>query len=119
MMHQTTAHHTCKNCHNNFKGSFCNYCGEKVYTEHDKSIKHVLEEALHFVSHFEGKLLATIKSIILKPGKYSSDFCYGIRRKYYQPVSLFLLMVILYLLFPKMQGLNMRFETYVSPDYSY
>lgn len=116
---QQTLHHTCKNCTNNFKGTYCNYCGEKVYDEHDKSIKHVVEEALHFFSHFEGKLLTTIKSIAFTPGKYSADFCNGIRKKYYQPISLFLLLVILYLLFPKMQGLNMKLETYTSANYSY
>lgn len=25
----------CKNCGNRFQGSFCNRCGEKVYTDHD------------------------------------------------------------------------------------
>jgi hypothetical protein len=118
-MHNTPTHHTCKNCHNNFKGNYCNYCGEKAYNEHDKSIKHVLEEALHFFSHFEGKLFTTVKTIITKPGKYSFDYCHGIRKKYYQPISLFLLLVVLYLLFPKMQGLNMKLDTYVSSEYSY
>jgi hypothetical protein len=118
-MQYTATHHTCKNCHNNFKGKYCNHCGEKVYDEHDKSVRHVLGEALHFLSHFEGKLLTTIRTIVTKPGKFSLDFCHGIRKKYYQPISLFLLLVVIYLLFPKMQGLNMRFETYVSPEYSY
>jgi hypothetical protein len=116
---QQSLHHTCKNCNYNFKGNYCNHCGEKVYDVHDKSIKHIAEEATHFLIHFEGKLLTTIKSFIFHPGKYSTDYCYGIRKKYYQPVSLYLLLVVLYLLFPKMQGLNMKLETYTSPYYSY
>ena len=46
--------HKCKNCGNFFYGNYCNICGEKVYTEHDKSILHFFEDAVHFLTHFEG-----------------------------------------------------------------
>ncbi len=100
----------CMNCGYNFAGKFCNACGEKVYHEHDKSLTHFFEEGLHFMTHFEGKFLTTLKTIILSPGKVSLDYCNGIRKKYFKPFSLFLLLVIIYLLFPLTQGLNMRAE---------
>jgi hypothetical protein len=111
--------HECKNCGKHFTENYCNHCGEKFHTENDKSLKHILEEAVHFTTHFESKLLLTIKTIAVAPGKFSLDFCNGIRKKYFKPISLFLLFVVLYLLFPKMQGLNMRLETYVSDEYNY
>jgi hypothetical protein len=100
----------CMNCGHNFAGKFCNACGEKVYHEHDKSLTHFFEEGLHFMTHFEGKFLTTLKTIISSPGKVSLDYCNGIRKKYFKPFSLFLLLVIIYLLFPLTQGLNMRAE---------
>ena len=99
---------TCKNCGNSFSGKFCNSCGEKVYGEHDRSLFHFFEEGFHFVTHFEGSFLTTIKTFILSPGKVSDDYCYGIRKKYFKPLSLFLLLVVIYLLFPRFEGLNMR-----------
>jgi hypothetical protein len=98
----------CKNCGHSFKGKFCNNCGEKVYTEKDKSVRHLFEEAFHFVTHFEGNFFNTLKAIFTKPGQLSDDYCHGIRKKYFKPLSFFLLLVIIYLLFPVFEGLNMK-----------
>lgn len=49
----------------------------------------------------------------------SADYVTGIRKKYFKPVSFFLLIVITYLLFPRFPGLNMKFSTYVSGDYNF
>jgi hypothetical protein len=111
--------HICKNCGNSFSGKFCNNCGEKVYAEHDRKIGHLIEEGFHFITHFEGSFFTTIRTILTKPGKLSADYCAGIRKKYFKPVSLFLLLVVIYLLFPFFKGLNMNYYTYVSPDWQY
>lgn len=110
---------TCKTCGNSFIGKYCNQCGEKVYTEHDKSIVHVADEVLHFVTHFEGTFLTTIKTIFTRPGKLSFDYCNGSRKKYFKPISLFLLCIVIYLLFPKFDGLNMKFYSFISPQNNY
>lgn len=110
---------TCKNCGNNFCGKFCNNCGEKVYTHHDKSIGHIFEEGFHFLTHFEGSFLTTLKTVFTKPGKFSLEYCNGLRKKYFKPVSLFLLLVVLYLLFPRFAGLNMKLSTYASEQYDF
>jgi hypothetical protein len=111
--------HTCRNCHHSFSGNYCNNCGEKSFHDKDKSLGHVFAEGFHFLTHFEGKFLTTIKTIVRSPGKFSLDYCNGVRKKYFKPVSLFLLLVVLYLLFPRMQGLNMKLQTYVNTDYNY
>ncbi len=111
--------HTCKNCSQSFSGKYCNNCGEKVYSENDKKLSHFLGEAFHFSTHLDGKFFRTIKTIFSSPGKLSLDYCDGIRIKYYKPLSLFLLVIILYLLFPMAKGLNMVFNTYLSTQYNY
>lgn len=102
----------CKNCGHKFKGKFCNKCGEKVITDHDKSVIHFFEEAFHFLTHFEGKFLTTFKTIFTRPGKISDDYCDGIRKPYFKPLSFFMLLVIVYLLFPLLSGLNMELKFY-------
>ncbi len=109
----------CKNCGNEFAGKYCNACGEKVYAAHDKSIKHLFEEAFHFLTHLEGSFFTTIKTIFGKPGQFSLDYCNGLRKKYFKPVSYFMMLVILYLLFPRFQGLNMKLDTYVAEPYGF
>jgi hypothetical protein len=99
---------TCKNCGNRFIGKYCNQCGEKVYTEHDRTALHFFEEGFHFLTHFEGTFFTTIKTLFSKPGQVSVDYSYGIRKRYFKLLSLFLLLVVLYLLFPVFEGLNMK-----------
>jgi hypothetical protein len=104
---QTTSH-ICKNCNQSFTGKYCNHCGEKLFSEKDKSVWHFFEEGLHFITHFEGTFFNTIKKIFAQPGQLSVDYCNGKRKTYFKPLSLFLLLVVLYLLFPVFEGLNMR-----------
>lgn len=98
---------TCINCGSTITDRFCSHCGEKVFSEHDKTIGHFLHEAFHFLTHLDGKFLTSLKAVFLKPGLLSLEYCQGIRKKYFKPVSLFLVGVIIYLLFPLLQGLNM------------
>ncbi len=104
---------TCKNCGNHFTGKYCNECGEKVYTEHDRTAFHFLEEGFHSLTHFEGTFFTTIKTIFTKPGQVSIDYTYGIRKKYFKLLSLFFLLVVIYLLFPVFEGLNMKLYYHV------
>lgn len=106
--------HTCKNCGNEFSGKYCNACGEKIYTEKDKSLKKLFEEFFHFIFHFEGSLFITIKTIFSRPGQLSLDYCDGIRKKYFKPLSLFLLLVVIYLIFPVFEGLNQKLHYYTT-----
>ena len=98
----------CKNCNSQFTGKYCNQCGEKLYSEKDKSVVHFFEEGLHFITHFEGTFFNTVKTIFTGPGQLSVDYCNGKRKSYFKPLSLFLLLVVLYLLFPAFEGLNMK-----------
>jgi len=101
---------TCKNCSNHFSGKFCNICGEKVYSEKDKSVKHFFEEIFHFITHFDSKFFKTLLLIFKKPGTLSLLYCNGIRSRFFKPTSLFLIGIVIYLLFPVFQGLNLSFR---------
>lgn len=107
----------CKNCGNQFKGRFCNNCGEKVYTEHDKTFGHFLHETFHFLTHWDSKILRSWWLVMTRPGFVSSQISYGVRKPYYAPSNLFIIGVILYLLFPFLQGLNMPMKYHLSEMY--
>lgn len=102
----------CKNCGHPVGDTYCSHCGEKVYSEKDKKLSHLLEEVFHFLTHFEGTFFTSLKTMFARPGKVSLDYTNGIRKKYFKPVSFMLMLIILYLVFPRFQGLNMRFEMY-------
>ncbi len=96
----------CKNCNKQFNGKYCNNCGQKKYSDADKDFLSIFKEIFHFLTHFEGTFFTTLKAIYLHPAKLSCDYCEGIRKKYFKPVSFYFLIVALYLLFPIFQGLN-------------
>lgn len=106
----------CKSCGNRFSGKYCNLCGEKFYKEVDRKITHLFEETFHFITHFEGSFFTTLKTIFKNPGQLSTDYCNGIRKKYFKPLSLFLLLVVLYLLFPLASGLNMPLKNHMDQN---
>ena len=106
----------CKNCGHAFAGNYCNQCGEKVYKDHDKSLKHFLEEVFHFITHFDNKFFKTIWTVFTKPGLVSYEFCNGARKQYYKPVSLFLVGVVLYLIFPMLRGLNVTQDSHLAQE---
>lgn len=99
---------SCKNCGNEFAGKYCNQCGEKFYQDVDRSFSNIIGDAFHFITHFEGKFFNTLKAIVTRPGKLSFEYCEGMRKKYFKSISFFLMLVILYLLFPFFAGLNMK-----------
>lgn len=105
---------TCKSCGTQFEGRYCNNCGEKKYESHDRSLIHFFEEGLHFITHFEGTLFTTLKTMFTRPGKLSYDYCDGVRKKYFKPLSFFLLLIVLYLLFPVFEGLNMKMQYHIN-----
>ena len=38
--------HTCKSCHQEFTGNYCNQCGEKILAPADRSFKTILNNIL-------------------------------------------------------------------------
>ena len=102
----------CKNCGNFFEGKYCNNCGQKIFSEKDKSVRKIIGDALHFITHFEGSFFKTVKTILFRPSKLTLDYANGIQKKYFKPISLFLFIVILYLLFPMFHALNLKMQSY-------
>lgn len=92
--------HICKNCSNQFEGKFCNLCGEKVISQHDRTIGHFLGELFHVLTHADGKIWKNLKLMITSPGTVSKNYAYGWRKPFLQPMSMFFVANLIYFLFP-------------------
>ena len=114
MQHPQPVLTQCKNCGTPLQGIYCGNCGEKVYSDHDKTFAHVLEEFFHFITHFDSKFFTTLFTVFKSPGLVSFNYCEGRRSKYFKPVSLFLVGVVIYLIFPLIQGMNISFASHLS-----
>jgi Protein of unknown function (DUF3667) len=81
----------CKNCGNNFHGSFCNTCGQKASVTRItwNSIMHYL---LHAFFHLDDGFFYTIKQMAVRPGHTIREYLEGKRQAHYNPFLMLLLL---------------------------
>jgi hypothetical protein len=78
----------CLNCNAIVHSKFCSECGQ-LNSEPNISLKELLHDFLHDLTHFDGKFFATSKYLIFKPGFLSTEFMRGRRASYLHPVRLY------------------------------
>ncbi|MFI5131533.1 MAG: DUF3667 domain-containing protein [Chitinophagales bacterium] len=87
----------CLNCGNSINKNFCSNCGQKK--EVGKLTWHSLvTEIFHFFSHIEKGFLNTSFQLIIRPRKVISEYLAGKRKKYFKPLSLYLVWFSLHLI---------------------
>lgn len=104
----------CKTCSNEFVGKFCNRCGEKVISQHDRSIIHFLEGVFHVITHVDSKIFKNLKLMITNPGILSKNYAMGRRQPFMKPVPMFFVANLIYFLFPIFETFNTSFNSQVT-----
>jgi len=86
----------CKNCGAKAKDSFCAQCGQRssVYKVTFKDTFNDLTDNLF--SH-SAPLPITFRKLVLNPGALFREYLSGKRKKYYRPISFFILSTLIYL----------------------
>jgi hypothetical protein len=59
-------------------------------------VRHFLEEAIGDFTHFDSRFLRTLKLLFTKPGELSNAFFHGGRSRYTKPLSLFIIINIVF-----------------------
>ncbi len=87
----------CSNCHSPLinKAGFCHTCGQKN-TDGRLTLKELFSQFFNNVFNLDSKIFRTIGAILI-PGKLTNAFLNGQRLKYYHPIRLFLVLIIIYL----------------------
>lgn len=84
---------TCANCGATVHGRFCGMCGQALHFQ--RTIRGVVEELVHGILHFDGKLWRTLPALAVHPGRLTREYVEGRRARYVNPVALFLMTVLL------------------------
>jgi hypothetical protein len=106
----------CPTCHAAVTGRYCSACGEKSFDHHSLSLSHFLEHAVEAVIHFDGAILGTLKTLVLRPGELTAAYTRGNRKPYLAPMQLFILMNLFYFFATALNGwntLSTNLETHV------
>lgn len=70
-------------------GPYCARCGEAGHA-HDYSVGHFLGELFESLTHVDGRVVSSFRSLVTSPGRLASDYLSGRRKAQMGPVQLFL-----------------------------
>jgi hypothetical protein len=102
---------TCVSCGNQFAGRYCNRCGEEVIEPSDKSFAHTLVASLHTIFSLENRFVRTALLMVRSTGQYSSNYIKGVRAPFVRPIAIFLLVNLMYFVFPVYETFNAPLRT--------
>jgi hypothetical protein len=96
---------TCGNYGAGLTGRFCAECGEKKLTPKDYTLGHFIEETIDGLTHLDSRFLRTLRLLLSKPGELSNAFFHGGRSRYTKPLSLFIIINIVFFFLQPHTGL--------------
>ncbi|HTE23002.1 DUF3667 domain-containing protein [Flavitalea sp.] len=89
----------CLNCEVtlDFQARYCPNCGQKTNT-HRLTLSHILHDFFHALTHADKGILYLLRALALKPGIAAEEYIAGKRVKYFNPFSLFLILMGIYVI---------------------
>jgi len=85
----------CLNCDAPLTGPYCATCGQKP-PHPDLTLRDLVAESTHELTHWDGKVIATLKALLLRPGLLTSDFLAGRRARWLPPLRVYLICSVAY-----------------------
>jgi hypothetical protein len=108
-----SADRRCKNCHSPLLGEYCHQCGQKNITDQDRRFSHLLSLFVSELTSLDGKFWRTLRALF-KPGFLAHEYLQGRRSPYLTPVSVFLLVNVLYFIHPALTDFDLPFADQVT-----
>lgn len=99
--HDAAAH--CRNCGAAVSGNYCNNCGQETRLHAPSFSEFVHEFVGHYVA-LEGRLWGTFGRLMFRPGALTNEYLAGRRKRYVEPLRLYLSLSILFFALLKFSG---------------
>ena len=87
----------CLNCNAPLDGPFCSQCGQRALPPHP-TVRELAGDAFHELVGWDGKVAATLRLLLTRPGELTRVLLDGGRARYISPVRLYLFCSVLYFL---------------------
>lgn len=91
------ASNPCLNCGTNIQLEYCPECGQRAI-DPDPTLREMLHELAQELFHWDGKLVATYRVLLTKPGELTREYLAGRRVRYVSPIRVYLVCSVLYFL---------------------
>lgn len=86
----------CKNCGSKAELSYCPNCGQRT-SVYKVTFRETFNELTDNLISFGAPLPVTLRMLVLNPGVLFREYLGGKRKKYYRPISFFILSTLFYL----------------------
>src|SRR5262245_56481821 len=106
----TTQSNDCANCGARLYGAYCAVCGQKRFVEADRRFGNLIRQFVAAATDLDGRLWGTLRALMLEPGRLSRDYIDGRRVRWMPPITLFLLVNLVYFFFAPQSDFAMPFE---------
>jgi len=97
----------CALCNTPLAGRYCHACGQKRIEPGDRSLRALLGTFWHELTSLDGRALASFRDLLLRPGQVSAAWIAGRQQRYLMPLTLFLLVNLVYFLRAPMTDFNL------------
>src|SRR3954468_22171136 len=87
----------CLNCGATLKGKFCSNCGQENL-QIKESFGHMMNHAISDYFHFDHQFFHTLKPLLFKPGKLTTEYMAGHRVQYLHPVKMYIFISLIHFL---------------------
>ncbi|MBV1907740.1 MAG: DUF3667 domain-containing protein [Kangiellaceae bacterium] len=86
----------CASCATDLQGAFCSQCGERQLDPELRKIRYLLGDFIEELTSLDGKFIKSFVNLIFIPGRNELNFHRGARVQYLKPITLFLLINIVF-----------------------
>ena len=90
-----SARGACANCGAELTGPFCSACGQERDV-HRRTVWFLIAEAVRTITNWDGRLLQTVRALLLRPGELSLAFREGRTQRYLPAPRLYLFVSLLF-----------------------
>ena len=98
---------SCKNCGQEINTPFCSNCGQRS-SVYKVTMRETFEDLADNLFSLSSPLFITLKTLIVNPGELLREYLSGKRKKYYKPISFFILTTAVYLFLRWSIGFDLR-----------
>jgi hypothetical protein len=103
----------CRNCAAPLSNAYCSACGQKRFSPADRTIASLAGDAFVSVFNFDNRVWRTLHALLLRPGVLSRDYLDGRRARWLSPITVLLLVSLVYFLAPPVTDFSLPFRAQV------
>ena len=103
----------CVSCDAELAGSFCHICGEQARRDPPTLVRFV-GELIGELLDADGRVVKTVKTLVLRPGRLTAEYIRGCRKPYLGPAAVFVLMNVLFFFVQPLANVNTFHATHES-----